>query len=156
MVTADHGMAPQDVELAANPGRHVKTIGLAAEVADSMIWLLDCHLELERSADRRTARIIVTHGDALASGERPALADAQVEVYRRGNGGTEEELARGTSDAHGLFAFATPAEILSSEILLRVRATGCTPRNLALDGLPLHEDLRRSLYPEHLGLPEHR
>ncbi|MCS5637429.1 MAG: alkaline phosphatase family protein, partial [Myxococcota bacterium] len=62
VVTADHGMAPQDVDLAANPGRHVIAAGLEAQVADSMIWLLDCRVDAWRAADGRTARVHVCHG----------------------------------------------------------------------------------------------
>jgi hypothetical protein len=155
VITADHGMAPQDVSLAANPGRHVKTVGLSAQVADSMIWLLDCHLEIERAADGRTARIIARHGDALVSGERPALANARISVHRLEVDARGEELAEGTTDNQGLFAFSTPAEIPSSEILVRVEAPGCSPRNLTLDGMSRRKDLRGALYPDSEQLSEH-
>ncbi len=155
VVTADHGMAPQDVSLAANPGRHVKTVGLSAQVADSMVWLLDCHLEIERAADGRTARIIVRHGDALASGERPVLANARISVHRLEVDVPGEDLAEGTTDNQGLFAFSTPAEIPSPEILVRVEAPGCSPRNLTLDGMSRRKDLRGALYPDSEQLHEH-
>jgi hypothetical protein len=151
VVTADHGMAPQQVELAANPGRHVSKAGLACEVADSMIWLLDCDLELERSADGRTARIIVHHADALPSGERPPLAGAQISVSLADDADagadTGETIAAGASDAHGIFAFATPAEIPSAAICLDIRAPGCNRRQLTLDGGGGGKDLRAALYP---------
>jgi hypothetical protein len=146
VITADHGMAPQDVALAANPGRQVKAAGLAAEVADTMIWLLDCSVDVERSADRRTARVVVRHGDALPSGERPPIADARIEIRALEAGEPGEALAAGSTGPHGTFGFATPAERPSAEIVLEVEAPGCNRRRLTLDGRPLGSDLRRALY----------
>jgi hypothetical protein len=142
VVTSDHGMAPQDVALAANPGRHVLTVGLEAQVADSMIWLLDCRVEAERSADGRTARVAVRHGDALPSGEYPVLEGARVSVH----GPAGEALAEGATDGRGLFAFPTPADIPSEEILLEVAAPGCSRRRLRLGGEPVGPDTVGGLY----------
>ncbi len=146
VVTADHGMAPQDTALAANPGRHVLAAGLTAQVADSMIWLLDVTLDLQRASDGRTGRVIVREADALPSGERPAVVDAHVSV-RAVRGGREDELvARGRTDAGGVFGFVTPAEIASHELVVHVEAAGFNSRATRLDGRPVHEDPRATLY----------
>ena len=154
VITADHGMAPQDVNLAANPGGHVKTAGLEAEVADSMIWLLDCQVETTRAADRRTARVEVRHGDALPSGEYPPLSGARVGVYAMGEPGqaaSEQALTTGVTDANGLFGFPTPADRPSEDIELVIEAPGCNARRIRLDGPSREVGLRDALFAENSG-----
>jgi hypothetical protein len=152
VLTADHGMAPQDTGLAANPARHVKAAGLQAEVADHMIWLLDSALELERAPDGRTGRIQVGHHDPLPSGERPPIADAEVRVEIRGADPSQaEEIARGRTDAGGIFGFPTPVDIPSGEIVLVVCAPGCNERQITLDGGRVGPDPCEALYGE--GFP---
>ena len=60
VVTADHGMSPQDVALRANPARHVERIGMASVVAEPMIWLRDVAVAVECANDGRTARVLVS------------------------------------------------------------------------------------------------
>ena len=147
VVTGDHGMAPQDVALAANPSRHVERIGMAAKVAEPMIWLQDMAVSVERAGDGRTARVIVTEGDALASGERPALEGAEVIVeLHEGEAARARELIRGRTGAAGVFGFATPSEIASERIALSVRHPDFNPRRVRLDGKRLAVDLRAALY----------
>ncbi|MBK8331833.1 MAG: alkaline phosphatase family protein [Acidimicrobiaceae bacterium] len=62
---------PQDAALRANPTAHVLAAGLAAIVAEPMIWLLDLAVEAERASDGRTGRVIVYDNDADTSGEQP-------------------------------------------------------------------------------------
>ena len=51
VVSADHGMSPQDVALRANAAAHVLDAGLEAVVAEPMVWLRDIavthHWQLE-------------------------------------------------------------------------------------------------------------
>jgi len=141
VLTADHGMAPQDVSLAANPGRHVLAAGIRARVADSMIWLIDLALEIERASDGRTGRVIARAADALPSGERPPIADARIRVVARHADGRTEPIADGVTDVGGVFGFATPAEIPSPLLVLEVDADGYNPRVVRLDGHPIEPSL---------------
>jgi hypothetical protein len=147
VVTSDHGMAPQDVALAANPARQVERIGMAATVAEPMIWLRDMAAVVERAADGRTARVIVLEGDALPSGERPPLEGAEVIAeIREGEAARARVLVRGRTGAAGVFGFSTPSEIASERIALSVRHEGFNPRRVRLDGKRLAVDLRAALY----------
>jgi hypothetical protein len=147
VVTSDHGMAPQDAVLAANPARHVERIGMAAKVAEPMIWLQDIAVSVERAADGRTARVIVLEADALPSGERPALEGAEVIVeLHEGEAARARELVRGRTGAGGVFGFSTPSEIASDRIAVAVRHPSFNPRRVRLDGERLALDLRVALY----------
>ena len=146
VVAADHGMSPQDPELRANPARYVEKIGLAGVVAEPMIWLHDLAVEVERAPDGRTGRVLVFENDADASGERPALQGAEVSALLETTGDTPRRLASGRTAAGGVFGFATPAEIDSSQITVQVRAEGFNPRHLRLDGSGTSLDLRAALY----------
>ncbi len=146
-MTADHGMAPQDVSLLANPARHVERIGMAAIVAEPMIWLRDLRVEVERASDARTARVVVLDNDALPSGERPPLEDADVLVEARATGEVRaRRVAAGRTGPDGVFGFATPSQLASDAIAVRVRADGFNPRHLRLDGHNLALDPRKVLY----------
>jgi hypothetical protein len=147
VVTADHGMAPQDTSLRANPTRHVERIGMAAKVAEPMIWLRDLAVAAERAADGRTARVLVRDADALPSGERPVLEGGEVLVeIHEGEAARARELARGRTGPGGVFGFATPSDVPSERIAVVVRAEGFNPRRLRLDGRRLAVDLRAALY----------
>jgi hypothetical protein len=147
VVTSDHGMAPQDVALRANPARQVERIGMAAKVAEPMIWLQDMAVTVERAGDGRTGRVIVAECDALSTGERPALEDAEVIVeLHEGEAARAREGVRGRTGAGGVFGFSTPSEIASERIALSVRHEGFNPRRIRLDGKRLAVDLRAALY----------
>jgi hypothetical protein len=146
VVTADHGMAPQDVSLRANPTAHVLDAGLAAVVAEPMIWLRDLAVTPERAPDGRTGRVRVCDADPDASGERPAVAGAQVVVEAHREGTAPRVVAEGTTTADGLFGFATPSDVDSRRIGLRVSAKGFNARHVLLDGTRLALDLRAALY----------
>ena len=70
----------------------------------------------------------------------------KLERHCHGDGEPSEELARGRSGPDGIFGFATPAEIDSSQIAVQVRAEGFNPRRLRLDGSGTAPDLRAALY----------
>jgi hypothetical protein len=146
VVTADHGMAPQDVALRANPAWHVPRAGIEAVVAEPMVWLRDVAVEVERAPDGRSARVLVHENDALASGEHPAVVGAEVIVEGHRTGEAPSVLARGETGPEGVFGFATPSDLDSAQIALAVRAPGRNPRHVRLDGKRLALDLRRALY----------
>lgn len=146
VVSADHGMAPQDVSLRANPTAHVRTAGLAAEVAEPLIWLHDLAVVAERAPDGRTGRVIVTQNDADASGERPWHEGADVVVSMIDGTGARTSLASGVTDGNGRFGFATPSQLAGSEIVVAVRATGFNDREFSLDGTARVFDVRHGLY----------
>jgi hypothetical protein len=146
VVTADHGMAPQDVSLRANPSWHVLDAGIEAVVAEPMIWLRDLAVVAERAPDGRSARVIVADNDADASGEKPALGGAEVLVEAHRAGAAARVIARGATSADGIFGFATPSDVDSREIGVRVQAKGFNARRLLLDGTRLALDLRAALY----------
>jgi hypothetical protein len=146
VLTADHGMAPQDKALAANSARHAKDLGFACAVDESMIWLFDLRVETERAADGRTGRVVVFENDRDATGERPAVSGARVRVTHERNGVVVEELATGTTLAGGAFGFATPATVPSSEIFVQISHEGFNPRRLTLSGGVQALDLRSRLY----------
>ena len=146
VLTADHGMAPQDVSLRANPSGHALEAGFAAVVAEPMIWLIDLHVEVERKPDLRTARVTVCENDPDTTGERPPVPGAEVAVMAHRSGRSAKELARGRTDANGMFAFATPSDIDTDRIALTIHADGFNPRHLTLEGTPLGVDPRGALY----------
>ena len=146
VVTADHGMSPQDVTLRANAARHVERIGMAAVVAEPMIWLRDLAVEVEAAADGRTARVRVCDADPLPGGERPALQGAEVVVEAHGPEGAPRRVASGRTGPDGIYGFATPSDVPAERIALAVRAQGFNPRRLRLDGRRLALDLRAALY----------
>lgn len=146
VVTADHGMAPQDVSLRANPAHHVTRIGLEATVAEPMIWLRDLAVDVECAADGRTARVLVSENDALASGERPGVEGAEVIVEAHVAGAAPRRIAHGRTGPSGVYGFATPSDLAPHQQALSVRAEGFNPRRLRLDGAALALDLRAVLY----------
>ncbi len=146
VVSADHGMAPQDVTLRANPAAHVLEAGFAAVVAEPMIWLRDVAVTVERKPDNRTGRVAVLDNDADRHGEHPAVEGAEVMVVAHTAGRAPRELARGRTDANGLFGFATPSDLESEQVAITVHALGFNPRHLLLTGSTLGLDLRAHLY----------
>lgn len=146
VVTADHGMAPQDVTLRANPARHVLRAGLEAVVAEPMIWLRDLAVSVECAPDGRTARVIVRENDALPSGEKPELEGAEILVEAHAEGETARRIASGTTGPGGIFGFATPSDLRPDQMAVSVRANGFNVRRLLLDGTRLALDLREALY----------
>jgi hypothetical protein len=143
IITADHGMAPQDVSLAANPGSHVRVLGLEAVIADNMIWLLDIHVKVERAPDQRTARVFVHAADRDEDGAHPPIEGARVVVTARE---LEHPIADGLTGTSGVFGFSTPVELASEDISIRIQASGFNPREVPLDGTPRPFDLVDQLY----------
>ncbi|HAP78253.1 MAG TPA: hypothetical protein DCR14_19490, partial [Acidimicrobiaceae bacterium] len=71
-------------------------------------------------------------------------ADVLVEHHEPGHAPTV--LARGRTDANGLFAFPTPNDVPSAEIAVVVHADRFNTRHLLLDGTNLAIDVRAALY----------
>jgi len=69
-----------------------------------------------------------------------------VRVVALRGGHPPEEIAVGRTDDGGIFGFATPAEIASREIVLQVEADGFNARSIRLDGRPIADDPRATLY----------
>ncbi len=146
IVSADHGMAPQAIELNANPTAHVLTVGISAIVNEPLIWLRDLAVTPERAPDRRTGRVIVCDNDADESGEKPPVEGAHVVVELHREGDTATVLFSGTTDANGRVGFATPSDVASAQLGVSVHAEGFNTRRLLLDGTRLTFDVRAALY----------
>lgn len=146
VLTADHGMAPQDRALRVGLAHEVERAGLEAVVAEPMVWLRDLHVEAERSADGRTGRVTVCELDARPSGERPPVEGAEVLVEAHAEGESPRALLRGHTGPGGVYGFPTPPEVESARIAIAVHAKGRNPRHLLLDGKSLALDLRKALY----------
>ncbi len=146
VVSADHGMAPQDVSLHANPAAHVVEAGFEAVVAEPMIWLRDVAVTAERKPDNRTGRVAVVDNDADLSGEYPPIEGAEVTVVAHLPGRSARELARGRTDSNGLFGFATPSDLSADQVAISIHTKGFNARHLRLDGEALGFDLRAHLY----------
>lgn len=146
--TSDHGMAAQDVALAANPARHPERIGMRTITGEPAIWLRDLDVRVEPAPDGRTARVVVCDNDPDADGEKPPIAGATVRVVGR----QDHVLATLTTNAAGVAGFATPADVPPHDIAVSVHHPDFNPRHLRLDGTPLTIDLRRALYGERCGV----
>ncbi len=148
VVTSDHGMAPQDVSLNANPAWHVDRIGMAATVAEPMIWLHDLAVRVERAPDGRTGRVFVFENDPLPSGERPPAEGARVVIALHEEGHEPRELVAGTTGPGGVYGFGVPSDVPSDQLVLSISKDGFNRRHLRLDGRSLAVDLRAALYGE--------
>ena len=129
VLTADHGMAPQDTTLEANPTGHAGHTGVAVTVAEPMVWLRDLEITTRRAADRRTGRVTVRRLDPVAEGDRSAIAGATITVSTADHGSLVV-----TTDDHGRAGFPTPPDVESSSIGIEVSVPGYNARQLRLDG----------------------
>jgi len=80
VISADHGMAPIDVELAADPAQGVLDAGLKAVVTSPLIYLLDVEVLVEAARDGRTVTVTVVENDADERGRKPPVDGARVRV----------------------------------------------------------------------------
>lgn len=144
VLTSDHGMAAQRIELKANPSCEPQSAGIKAVYAEPMIYLRDLALEIERTRDLRSLRVTVLDNDHLPDGERPPVAGARVVV--RGKG--DRVLAEMVTGESGRVACATPADLSDREIVLEIEHPDFNWRQLRADGTPVRDaDIRRTLYP---------
>jgi len=143
VVTSDHGMATQRVELKANPVREPERAGIQGVFAEPMIYLRDLRVETERARDLRSLRVTVMDNDALPDGEHPPLAGARVTLHGRG----DAVIAETRTPESGRVAFATPADAADGELTLSVELKSFNSRKLKADGTSLAKDIRQILYP---------
>src|SRR5579885_2810523 len=142
VLTSDHGMAPQKVELKANPACEPAEAGLKGVFAEPMIYLRDLAIECERARDLRSLRVIVRDNDHLPDGENPPVAGAAVVITAR-DGRT---IAEAKTPDSGRVAFPTPADLSDRELTLRIEHRDFNSRTIYADGTPVLPDLRRLLY----------
>jgi hypothetical protein len=142
VLTSDHGMAPQRVELRANPAREPEKAGIKGVFAEPIIYLRDLAVECERTRDGRNLRITVLDNDAARDGERPPVEGARITVVGRGDRMLGEAATLGTGTA----AFAAPADLRDDEITVRIEHPEFNRRTMRADGAPLGPDVRRILY----------
>jgi hypothetical protein len=142
VVTSDHGMAAQRVELKANPAREPERAGIQGVFAEPMIYLRDLRVELERARDLRSLRVTVLDNDHLPDGEHPPLAGARVTLHGRGGA----VLAESRTPESGRVAFATPADASDAELTVSVELKGFNSRKLRADGTSLAKKIRQILY----------
>jgi hypothetical protein len=142
VVTSDHGMAAQRVELKANPIREPQRAGIEAVYAESIIYLRDLRVEIERARDLRSLRVTVLDNDALPDGENPPVAGARVTLQGRGGA----VIAESRTPESGRVAFPTPADVADSELTISVELKGFNARKLKADGTSLAKDIRQILY----------
>ncbi len=171
VISADHGMAPQKAELAADPAQAVIDAGLKAVVDSPLIYLIDMDVTVEAAPDGRTATVTVVANDVDARGERPAVAGALVSVVQGGastlrspfdtsgrtvrddgrntsaqDGSADKAIAEGRTDAHGVCGLALPVGVNAASLVVRVEHEGFNARHLRLDGSNVVEDVRERLY----------
>jgi hypothetical protein len=142
VVTSDHGMAAQRVELKANPAREPERAGIQGVFAEPMIYLRDLRVEVERARDLRSIRVTVLDNDFLPDGEHPPLAGARVTIHGRGGA----VIAETRTPESGRVAFATAADVADAELTLSVGLKGFNSRRLKADGTSLAKDIRKILY----------
>jgi hypothetical protein len=142
VVTSDHGMAAQRVELKANPAREPERAGIQGVFAEPMIYLRDLRVEIERARDLRSIRVTVLDNDALPDGEYPPISGARVMLHGRGGA----VIAESRTPERGRVAFATPADMADAELTLSVEHKGFNSRKLKADGTSLAKDIRKILY----------
>ncbi len=142
VVTSDHGMAAQRVELAANPTAEPLQRGVRGVYPEPMIYLSDLAVECVRARDGRTIRVTVCDNDAAPDGNRPPVEGARVAILGRSG----EAIGRASTSGSGTVAFATSAHLRDHEIRVEVEHDEFNPRTMLADGTPILPDLRRILY----------
>jgi phosphonoacetate hydrolase len=147
VVTSDHGMAAQRVELKANPIREPQRAGIEGVYAEAMIYLRDLRVEIDRARDHRSIAVTVLDNDALPDGEQPPLAGARVTLRGPGNA----VIAETRTPESGRAAFATPADLSDAELTVSVELKGFNPRTLRADGTSLAKNIREILYPNQIS-----
>lgn len=144
VITSDHGMASQNVELKANPARAPQRLGIKSVFAEPMIYLRDMAVACERTRDGRNLRVTVTDNDPDAGGAHPPIAGAVVALRDRRGG----VIGRVQTSEHGTAAIDTPADIADRDLRVSVEHSDFNQRSLRGDGTPILADLRKALYSQ--------
>lgn len=142
VLTSDHGMAAQQIELRANPARHPQRKGMSTITGEPMIWLRDMAVRVERAADGRTARVVVMDNDADPTGEHLPVEGAAVRVVA----GADRLLVEARTNRAGVAGFAVPADLSASDIALAIHHPEYNSRHVRLDGHAVHPSARQRLF----------
>ncbi len=142
VITTDHGMAIQDVELRANPARIPERDGMAAVTCEPLVYLRDLDVAIQVAHDGRTAQISVLDNDPDQTGQRPPVLGATILVTDHRDG----KLATVRTDEGGSAGVSLPADLEPAELRVAIRAEGFNPRHMLMDGSNLALDLREVLY----------
>jgi len=142
VISADHGMAQTDVELAADPTQAVLDAGIRAVVTSPLIYLVDMDVTVEASADGRTVNITVLENDADSSAEKPAVEGAAVEIIAS----HARVISKATTDAFGVAGLPLPVGEDPGSLVVRVEHERFNTRHLRLDGTNVVEEVRALLY----------
>ena len=142
IIASDHGMAPSTPDPVADQMELLARAGMKAVTRESFIYLLDLAVEIERSRDGASARVMVRANDADISGERPAVSDAEVELSDA-NG---RMLLSAPTDRSGITSLSLPPNLALGELVITVRHEDYNPCHLRLNGSSVVLDLRQLLY----------
>jgi Type I phosphodiesterase / nucleotide pyrophosphatase len=142
VISADHGMAQTDIELAADPAQAVIDAGLKAVVTSPLIYLLDMDVTVDHSADGRTVNVTVLENDADARVENPPIEGAQLEIVAPDG----RVLGKAQTDAFGVAGSPVPVGEDPEALIVCVEHERFNPRHLRLDGTNVVEDLRERLF----------
>ena len=131
VITADHGMAPIDTDL-------------AAVVHAPLVYLLDMDVTIEHAKDGRTATITVVENDPTKSGfeDRPAVSGVKVEVI----GHKGKLVSWATTDDFGVCGVPLPVDEDPEHLVIGIHHEKFNDRHLRLDGTNVVEDVRKRLY----------
>ncbi len=142
VVTTDHGMAPIDVDLAANQVQAVADAGIKSVLTMPLIYLTDMDVTVEAAPDGRTATVTVLDNDADVHGEKQPVSGARVEVVAP----HARVAAEAKTDAHGVAGLPLPADVDPADLVIAVHHDSFNTRHLHLDGSNVAEDPRERLY----------
>lgn len=142
VVTSDHGMAAQRIELAANPAAEPAKAGIKGVFVEPMIYLRDLAVEANRARDGRTIRVRVIDNDMDAMGEYPPVEGARVALRDRAG----RLLGESSTSMTGVAAFSTPATVRDDDLVIAIEHPEFNPRQLRASGEAVAEDLREMLY----------
>ncbi|MDO8616585.1 MAG: alkaline phosphatase family protein [Dehalococcoidia bacterium] len=142
VITADHGMAPINTELAANQVQAVLDAGLKAVIPAPLVYLIDMEVIAEPAMDGRTVTMTVLENDADKHGEKAAVEGAEVRVITHGGSVSAEA----TTDRFGVAGLPLPVSEEPEHIVISVHHENFNPRHIRLDGSNVVEDVRARLY----------
>jgi hypothetical protein len=142
VVTSDHGMAAQQIDLNANPTLEPLKSGIKAVFAEPMIYLRDVSIECARANDRRTLRVTVLDNDVGIDGEQPPLEGAKVKLLdSAGN-----VIGEAATSLLGIVAFPTAGNLRDNDLVIEVEHSDFNVRKLRATGEAIQPDLRKLLY----------
>jgi hypothetical protein len=142
VITTDHGMAPIDTSKAADQTLAVKEAGLSCVLTAPLVYLLDMRVMLEPSPDGRTLHATALENDVDEHGERPPVADADVQVISHEG----KVIAETKTDGFGECGLPLPAGEDPEHMIVRVEHEKFNTRHLRLDGTNVIEDIAERLY----------